>query len=334
MPVTQRDIAREAGVSQAVVSDVLHNRPQGRVSTATRERILTAARRLNYMPDAAATALRSRKSRQVAIVITARPGEPPTALSEAILASAARVLADAGYRLLVQVVERQTEAPDVLDTLCAGRAADGGIVRSFTDEPQIWARLRHPRAPVVIVGQCSDPLLTSVAHDVRGMAARAVDHLVGRGHRRIGFLGQPLTGDFHRLMLDAWVARSSHHGLDPRKWCAVATDREDGRRIAAEWLEGTGDHAPTALVATSGRAAVGIGDVLAAAEPGERTELLVIGGAEYAWILRPGTWVVGPDQQAVGRAAAEQLLAQLAGGEPAGAIRLLPEIECISRGAA
>ena len=70
MPVSQKDIAREVGVSQAVVSDVLHNHPRARVSLEKRRRILEAAQRLSYHPNASAQALRSRQSHQIAYMTT------------------------------------------------------------------------------------------------------------------------------------------------------------------------------------------------------------------------------------------------------------------------
>ena len=60
MSITQKDIAREVGVSQATVSDVLYGRPRGRVSADTRKRIMETARRLGYRPNASAQALRTR----------------------------------------------------------------------------------------------------------------------------------------------------------------------------------------------------------------------------------------------------------------------------------
>jgi len=56
--VTLQDVAREVGVSAMTVSVVLHgNRSTSRVSDATRERILEAATRLRYRPNAVARGL-------------------------------------------------------------------------------------------------------------------------------------------------------------------------------------------------------------------------------------------------------------------------------------
>lgn len=56
---TSADVAREAGVSRATVSYVLNDRRDVRITPATREHVLTAARRLGYQPSPAARALRA-----------------------------------------------------------------------------------------------------------------------------------------------------------------------------------------------------------------------------------------------------------------------------------
>ena len=68
-PVTQKDVARMAGVSQAAVSQVLNRKSDALVTDRTRERILSAVRDLAYVPDPAARSLRTGKTQTVATVI-------------------------------------------------------------------------------------------------------------------------------------------------------------------------------------------------------------------------------------------------------------------------
>lgn len=60
--VTSADVAREAGVSRATVSFVLNNTAHQKITDATRQRVLDAARKLGYAPSAAARALRYGRS--------------------------------------------------------------------------------------------------------------------------------------------------------------------------------------------------------------------------------------------------------------------------------
>jgi DNA-binding LacI/PurR family transcriptional regulator len=70
---TQRQIAKEAGVSRTTVSLVLNNVPGVRVSPETRQRILRVARNLNYYPDAAARTLVSGRTHTIGFVLCQSP---------------------------------------------------------------------------------------------------------------------------------------------------------------------------------------------------------------------------------------------------------------------
>ena len=48
---TLKDVARKAGVTAATVSYVINNTPGQSIRLETRERVLKAARELNYMPE-------------------------------------------------------------------------------------------------------------------------------------------------------------------------------------------------------------------------------------------------------------------------------------------
>ena len=66
---TLKDVAQEAGVTAATVSYVINNTPGQSIRPETRRRVLQAARRLNYMPNAHARTLRSRNVPCVGVVL-------------------------------------------------------------------------------------------------------------------------------------------------------------------------------------------------------------------------------------------------------------------------
>src|SRR5690349_21861934 len=67
MPVTLEDIARALNVSKMTVSRAINNHPE--ISTATRERILATARKMNYRPNQFARALTTHQSYLIGIVV-------------------------------------------------------------------------------------------------------------------------------------------------------------------------------------------------------------------------------------------------------------------------
>src|SRR5579871_2588375 len=66
---TQMDIAQRVGVSQATVSMVLGGAPPSSISAETYERVVGAARELGYVPNRSAQALRTSRTKTIAVVV-------------------------------------------------------------------------------------------------------------------------------------------------------------------------------------------------------------------------------------------------------------------------
>lgn len=326
MSVTQKDIAREVGVSQAIVSDVLHDRPRGRVSPETRARILEAAARLGYQPNAAARALRSRQSHQIVYVTLLEEVDRFDALGEQVIGGLARGLSKQDYRLLLEVAASPDEVKRLLAETIAAGACDGCIVRTFGEKPASWDHLKRLDRPVVVIGQCPDPELTSVAHDAPATVRNAIRHLCSRGHRRVGLLSVPSRGDYYRQIRTTWEAMAPQYLEEWDRWVAPGTDRRETAALVESWLAQPGG--PTAILCLNERATVGATE---AVRRGGRTlgtdfDLLVVGSVHSFWLYEPGTWVFPTDLRAIGSRAADELLRLVAGHSSPGPIRILPEL--------
>lgn len=330
MPVTQKDVAREAGVSQTVVSDVLQGRPRGRVSADTRERIMEAARRLAYRPNASARALRSRRSQQVAYVTTRSEADRFDALGEQIVGGVAGAVSRAGYRLLLEVSPTRREVTGSIEEMLAAGVCDGCVIRSFEDVPELWRELREVGCPIVVIGQVSDPELTSVAHDVNGMVRTALTHLTARGHRRIASVASPRTTRYHQLYRAAWEQAVLAAEVETQGRWIETSDRREAEAVVAEWLRS--DAPPTAIVCHDQRGGIGVSSALrlAGRTIGDEFDLFLMSTDGTDWCWEPGTWCLRTDADGIGRRAAEEMLRMLAGEPPAGPIRLLPEIAQLS----
>lgn len=326
MPITQKDIAREVGVSQTVVSDVLQGRPRGRVSPQTRERILDAARRLSYRPNASARALRSRRSHQIAYLLTQGEAEQFDALGEQIIGGVARAVSRQGYRLVLEVARSRDRQAAALEEMLAAGVADACILRSFEDAPEAWKALRRAGCPVVVIGQVSDSEIPSVAHDVPGMVESTLRHLTGRGHRRIGLVTSARATRYHQLYRAAWGQAAPAARVDLNGWRIETDDRYAAEAAAVRWL--ASEPAPTAIVCHDQR--VGMGAAAAARRAGRRIgedfDLFLMTSGGVDWCCEPGSWCLRTDADRIGQRAAEELLRLLDGGAPRGPIRVLPEV--------
>src|SRR5579863_4088781 len=94
-PPTSADVAREAKVSRATVSYAMNERTRDRVAAPTRARVLAAARRLGYVSDQSAQALRRGRNDFVLLALPYHPLSAPAVAKG--LGGVVRRLDELGY---------------------------------------------------------------------------------------------------------------------------------------------------------------------------------------------------------------------------------------------
>lgn len=190
MSPTIKDVAQRAGVAVSTVSLVTNGK--GRVSPATRERVLRAVAELNYHPHRSARGLVTQRSGNLGFILTDdhfSRAEP--FYTKVFLGTEFEARAHDYYILLTTVPLRfrQQAAPRFL----LERDVDG-VIFAGKVPLRLVEHVRDQGLPMVLVdyypprGEFSCVLIDNV-----GGAKLAVSHLIHRGHRRIAFIG----GDLH-----------------------------------------------------------------------------------------------------------------------------------------
>jgi len=201
MRVTQKDIARKLQLSPSLVAGVLNNRPNVWVSEENRQRILQAAKELNYRPNAAAKALRSGKTNVVASVFYESPGH------HAIVETLAEQLATFGYDLLVVVICDQDSSLNHMGNLLSRSACDAVVLwgpEQFTECPALF--LEKERFPFVVKGHFEEnhPNWCQVDFDHARMMEQTVEYLVSLGHGNIAYIGYEHDLVYERKLLEGF----------------------------------------------------------------------------------------------------------------------------------
>jgi LacI family transcriptional regulator len=216
---TLRDIASEAGVSFKTVSNVLNGRNKGVYGAAVQERaerIRAIAARLNYRPNHSARAMRTQRTNIIGLLVW-RVADPATGR---MVDAFEQALHRHGYRLLLGISGGgKKNDVDYLRQIPAGMM-DGLInADSYLDTDTVIDTLRP--LPVVTYNRRhpSSPACVDTAREVE----IALDHLLGLGHRRIGFVHGPTGFDITRIELAAYKRVMTCHGCPPNPaWTANA----------------------------------------------------------------------------------------------------------------
>lgn len=175
------DVAREAGVSLSTASRALNN--SYGVSPATREKVLTTAIRLDFVPSPDATGLARGRTGRVALVV---PHIERWFFGE-IVSGLEHVLSAANLDVLLYHVGDAEDRRDFFARLPARRKVDAVVVVALPVDETERQRLELMGVTIVAAGgQTAD--YPYVCIDDYAAGRRAMDHLVGLGHRRIAMI--------------------------------------------------------------------------------------------------------------------------------------------------
>jgi len=176
MTTTMSDVAKAAGVSQALVSLVMNDKSKGRVSLEKQAAVQRAAQSLGYVPNLAARALRGKKQFTIGVAMPMLEN-PFYGLAASMLQ---QELDKRGY-LAMFAFWHDLQFKRAFDTIFS-RPLDGII--AWEDDP----RLQKSGIPVVMF-ENPDYDGSSVLINARHYMTSAVNYLYELGHRRIGYIG-------------------------------------------------------------------------------------------------------------------------------------------------
>lgn len=330
--VTNRDVAQRAGVSTAVVSYVLNDGPRP-VSPEIRERVLEAARALDYHPHAIARGLRNRRSNTIGFIVA--DFMPQTTFvapyTTGILNGIVDELKQRDHYLIIFHIGVGENVDKLRDLLREGRL-DGIIVR-FPENPaandQLLELIVNSKLPCVCLEReaSSAHHYPSITIDEVAGATTATRFLIERGHRRIAHIVGDLRMRSAQIRLESYKNTLLAHGLpfDPLLVQGGSWTAKDAT-LAAHRLFDLADP-PTAIFAANDNLAFNA--IRVARERGLRVpqDVAVLGydDAPIEYDLLSSLTTMRLPLERMGRQAAELILKQVA-GEEAGSIVIVPEL--------
>ncbi|MFF8829733.1 LacI family DNA-binding transcriptional regulator [Streptomyces sp. NPDC015131] len=314
---TLEEVAALAGVGRGTVSRVINGSP--RVSDRAREAVGRAVDELGYVPDRAARALAGARTGAVALVIPepeARLFAEPYFLD--IVRGVGAELGDADVQLLLTLIRDGRERQRFEQYLSAQRV-DGVLLVSVRADDPLPDLVRERGLPAVLGGRRSarEPV-PHVDSDNVGAGRSAVEHLTGRGRRRIATITGPLDLYAARCRLDGYRQGVEAAGLpaDERLVAVADFTEAGGRRAMRELLDRRPDL--DAVFAASDVMAAGARGVLreAGRRVPEDVALVGVDDSAIARLMDPPLTSVRQPIEEMGRRTARVLLQQIAGTAP------------------
>lgn len=228
--VNLRRLAEHLKLSQTTVSLVLNDSPSAKsIPQETRNRVIAAAKHLNYRPNYFARSLRQRRSMSVGVLAPD--------LSEGyftrVMSGVERELSAAHYFYFTACHDWKDELLEKYPRMLVERAIDGFLLLNTPAD-----HIDVPLPVVAISCHSAARNVTNIVLDHHLAVGQALVHLHGLGHRRIAFMRGPraIPDSEHRWHSIQTVARELGLKLDPSlaiRIDAAGWSMKDGRHPMA-----------------------------------------------------------------------------------------------------
>lgn len=188
MAVTVKDVAKAAGVSAATVSRVINNDP--RISDDTKEKVLSCIKSLDYKINSIARSLKTNKTYTVGFISP----EIPNDFFMSIAKGVEDELRKHGYNMIICNSNESIEQEQDRIRLLCEKCVDGIVIIPATAEGKHYRQLKKHDIPVVLADRLvSNFEADAVLVDNINGSYSAIEYLINRGLRRIGFIGGDIT---------------------------------------------------------------------------------------------------------------------------------------------
>lgn len=302
------DIAQAAGVSKATVSNVFTNNK--RVSSHLMQKVLKASEELNYYPNHVASSLATKKTNIIGLLLGSGYDGFKKFFGE-LIGGVTVAAAEAGYRVLLDTCSAGNEKTH-RNLISRADPFDGSIILApVLEDIRIKDMLSHS-TPFVTVGRAGDDNqdVLSVDVDNESIVYNTALHLIGMGHKRIGFLnsGRDMTISFDRLKgyVDAMI--KNRIDIDTSFICNIEETKKPDLSFYVKFIRSKKNL--SAIITSSDEIAYMVYKALEheSLKVPRDMSVVALGGEDYLDKLVPRVTTVAIDYNAMGKKAVEMLV--------------------------
>ncbi len=321
---TIAEVAKIAGVSVSTVSHVLNKTRY--VSPEKADRVSQVIAEVGYIPNTIARSLKLSSSSTVGLAISAISNPYFSDIICAVEAECSR------RDLTVFLCDTQDEPERELAVIhqLHQRRVDGIILAPSPSPEKTLDYLIQKRVPCVLVDRFADPRFDQVGVNNQEAISSLVDHVVGMGHGRVGFItGQPgFTTTRERAY--AFRRAMAAHGLDvPEGYVSRSNGNTGEAAVSAHKMLSLATP-PTAIIANNNLTMIGIMRATRERNLHVPRDISILGIDDFEWAdyFEPRLTLVAQPCNDIGQQAANLLVERIA--DPEGArqtLRLDPNLK-------
>ncbi|WP_407271858.1 LacI family DNA-binding transcriptional regulator [Radiobacillus sp. PE A8.2] len=322
---TIKDVAKKAGVALSTASYALNGNKK--ISETTRQRVLEAAKLLNYKKNGFASDLKKQSTKIIVIILSDFTGP----YYSEIIKGVQHTVQQHGYDLIACT----TSNSGALDRDSTGikflkeMRVDGAIVLSHEIPDDVLLDTAQIGFPIVVLDrELNNENLVNIIVDNRKGGFNATEHLIKLGHRDIAFVGGPKdTLDNTHRFVGYKEALASHNLSFQPKWIFNGLfTRESGYQMTKILL--SQQDWPTSIF--FGNDEMAIGAIKAFDEKGIRIpdDISIIGfdGIDLTELVKPRLTTINQPKYEIGSLCARFLIHRLNGEDVPNNTKLQTEL--------
>lgn len=211
MPVTIKEIAKEAEVSTATVSMILNNKDKS-ISEATRNKVLEIAKKRNYIPNTMARSLVTRHTRTIGLIMPdiVNPFFPEIARGAEDRASQSR------YSIIYCNTDDNLTREDAYVDILTEKMVDGIIFTHSADREGGAEGFKRCRVPIILIDRDYDipNVIGKVLVDNTKASYMGVNYLLDMGYKKIAYIAGSLHTQTARDRLDGYKKALSERQIE------------------------------------------------------------------------------------------------------------------------
>jgi DNA-binding LacI/PurR family transcriptional regulator len=309
------DVANKANVSIATVSRVLNGSQQ--VRDATRRKVLAAVDELGFVPKADAVARAKLSTGQIGII---SPFFTIPSFGQR-MRGVAQILANSPYELVIYTVDSMSRYESFLAQLSLNTQLEGLFINALPLDDAVAQRLKASQLETVLM-EGSHPLFCGIQIDNEYGGFLAAEHLLAKGHRRMGFLDYSVPDDhairpgksrlrgFRNRLADAGIELDDRHILYP----PMTDVAETGNQLRAFFES---PQRPTAIFVAADYLALYAMRIAQQLDLKIPEQLAIVGFDDLEIAAMMGLTTISQSLDEMGQLAAELLLSRLTGVDKA-----------------